>query len=216
LLILYEGAITAAAERAKTPTRVRSYQPVIAAAIGVATEQSATFRSMVLIAVGLVPAVAGTQERQSTASASDYPRVRSGSGRLSALIADATEESPTFKALVTAIAATDGIVLVEEGTCRPGVLACLAWRVTLAGRYRILHVMVEAGRPDIELIASIGHELRHALEVLEDPSLRSAGAIRLFYMRGKPESPRAVETHAAQSAGDAIYREIRRSRGEKR
>ena len=47
LLILYEGANTVAAERAKTTTRVRSTQPVITAAIGVATEHSAAFRSMV-------------------------------------------------------------------------------------------------------------------------------------------------------------------------
>jgi hypothetical protein len=47
LLILYEGAMTVAAERAKTTTRVRSTQPVIAAAIGAATEHSAAFRSMV-------------------------------------------------------------------------------------------------------------------------------------------------------------------------
>jgi hypothetical protein len=134
---------------------------------------------------------------------------------VSALIAEATEKSPTLMALVTAIAATDGIVLVEEGTCRRGVPACLAWRVTLAGRYRILHVLVESGRPDIELIASIGHELRHALEVLGDPSLRSTGAIHLFYTRGKGPA-RIVETEAARSAGDAVYREMRRSRGAKK
>jgi hypothetical protein len=96
------------------------------------------------------------------------------------------------------------------------VPACLVWRVTPAGPYRILHVRLDSGRPDIELMASIGHELRHALEVLEDSSLRSAAAMYLFYTRGKDTTPRTFETGAAQSTGDAVYREIRRSRGKKR
>jgi hypothetical protein len=169
-----------------------------------------------LIAVGLVPAFAAAQEQQSTTSVTGYPRVRSSSERVSALIAEAIEESSTFKALIAAIEATDGIVLVEEGACPHRVPACLAWRVTPAGPHRILQVLLDSRKPDIELIASIGHELRHALEVLQDASLRSTGAIRLFYMRLMGgDSPRTFETDAARAAGDAVYREMRRSRGAK-
>jgi hypothetical protein len=120
-------------------------------------------------------------------------------------------------ALIIAIEATDGIVLIEEGRCRRRVPACLTWRVTLAGRYRILQVLLDSQRSEIELIASIGHELRHALEVLQDPSLRSTGAIRLFYVRLMGgDSPRTFETEVARAAGDAVYREMRRSRGAKK
>jgi len=47
LLILYEGAISLAAEQARTTTRVRSEYPLIAAAIATAAEHSPAFRAMV-------------------------------------------------------------------------------------------------------------------------------------------------------------------------
>jgi hypothetical protein len=139
--------------------------------------------------------------------------VRSTSAKLGPLIDDGIGRSKTFANLVTAIEATDGIVYVEEGGCPPGVAACLEWRVTLAGAYRILFVRIPSGRAAIEVIASIGHELQHALEVLQNRSLRRNSDIVLFYhtpgtIRGVP---RAAETRAATTAGNAVLRELRRS-----
>ncbi len=98
--------------------------------------------------------------------------MRSGNARLSALITEATNRSPTFKARLASIAETDGIVFVEAGPCRRGVPACLSWQVTLAGSYRILFVLLDTRKPELDLMASMGHELQHALEVLADRSLR--------------------------------------------
>jgi len=47
LLIVYEGAISPAAEQARTTTRVRSEYPLVAAAIATAAEYSPAFRAMV-------------------------------------------------------------------------------------------------------------------------------------------------------------------------
>lgn len=146
------------------------------------------------------------------------PRVRSASARLSALIDDGAARSKTFANLITEIEATDGIVYIEEGDCRHGVAACLEWRVTLAGAYRMLFVRIASDRAADKVIASIGHELQHALEVLQNRSLRRNSDIVLFYHTPGTIGwvPRAAETPAATTAGHTVSRELRRSPGRKR
>jgi hypothetical protein len=111
------------------------------------------------------------------------------------------------------VEATDGVVFVEEGRCRKAVLACLEWRITLAGDRRFLFVRVDAARSDHDIVASVGHELRHTIEVLENPGLRSGAEMMHLYLRKSVGGSRAAETEAALLAGDAVYREVRRSRG---
>jgi hypothetical protein len=114
---------------------------------------------------------------------------------------------------MTSIEATDGIVFVDEGRCPHRAVACLTWNVTLAGSYRMLFIRVDMRKSDLDLMASAGHELHHALEVLANDRLRSSAEIQLFYKRGfSPESPQNVETAAATAAGDAVFREVKRSR----
>ena len=164
--------------------------------------------------ISLLPAAA----QEPSGSLTIVPRVRSTSAKLSALIDDGVARSKTFANLVTAIEATDGIVYVEEGECPRGVAACLEWRVTLARAYRILFVRIASDRADIEVIASIGHELQHALEVLQNRSLRRNSDIVLFYHTPgtiRPV-PRAAETRAATTAGDTVRRELRRSQAQER
>ena len=166
-----------------------------------------------LLTLGLLPAAATAQDQPAAPTPSMVNRVRSGDARLTALITEAATRSATFKTLLGAIEATDGIVFVEYGRCPRGVPGCLTWQVTVAGPYRLLFVLLDPRRSDLDLMASAGHELRHALEVLDDPSLNSTAAIHLFYRSSmSPESPRTVETRAAMDAGDAVFREVRRSR----
>ena len=169
------------------------------------------------LAAGLAPASARAREFSGATTSGDA-RVRSGNARLSALITEATDRSPTFKALLASIAETDGIVFVEAGTCRRGVPACLTWQVTLAGSYRILFVLLDTRKPELDLMASMGHELQHALEILADRSLRSTAAIHYFYMHlvSSESPPRTVETAAAEATGNAVFREIQRSRSGKK
>ena len=127
------------------------------------------------------------------AAAADLAGVRSTSPAIRELIDDAMWESPTFRGIVRAIGATDGIVYVEQGVCRHGVHACLLLDVTPAAGYRILHILVDrqgvlAHRGRLDLIATIGHELTHALEVLGERTIRSAAAMFLFYVHQAPTS----------------------------
>jgi hypothetical protein len=136
------------------------------------------------------------------------PRVRSSHAYLRAMIDEAILRSSTFRRIVDAIEATDGIVYVEHGDCKHGVHTCLVLNVTAAGGYRILRVIVDARQPDWDVMASIGHELRHALEVLEDPGLVDTARVYLFYAQAHQEKDRPFETRAAIDAGFAVRNEV--------
>src|SRR5205807_2119507 len=82
--------------------------------------------------------------------------------------------------LVDAIEVTDGIVYVEEGNCHHKARACLPPIVTAADKFRFLRIVVDARQQDWRVMADIGHELQHALEVLADPYARSND--RLFFL----------------------------------
>jgi hypothetical protein len=138
-------------------------------------------------------------------------RVRSTNPVITGLITQASAQSPTFRELIHTISSTDGVVYVEEGACGFGVQACLA-RVTTAGDNRWLWVFVNTDTDDWDLMGSIGHELQHALEVLNEPSVTSTAAMFMLYSRiGWRGLGRAFETYAAVETGTAIRAEILKS-----
>jgi hypothetical protein len=142
-------------------------------------------------------------------------RVRSEDPTVTALITQATERSSAFRGFVDSIGQTDGIVYVARGRCRYGVGACLSMNVTVAGPSRLLRITIDPRRADcdLELMASIGHELWHAIEILREPSLRSHAAVFQFFSRGRygerSGSSPAWETRAAVDAGNAVLAELR-------
>jgi len=141
--------------------------------------------------------------------AGSIPRVRSTDARIAALIARAVEQTATFRRLIDNVAATDGIVYVETGRC-PGVRACLTLQVTVAEPYRILWIIVDTRRPACEVIASIAHELWHAVEVLSEPSIRSTGALYFFITKDRDHNRHPwIETSAALKVGEDVLSELR-------
>jgi hypothetical protein len=144
-----------------------------------------------------------------TADASILVRVRTHSLVIASLIQQATKRSATFRRLVETISASDGIVYVNEGDCGHGVRTCLAAVVT-AGPNRIIRVQVDTGKADWDLMGSIGHELRHAVEVLSNPKVTNNAAMYHFYSRtGRRATVSSFETDAAVEAGNAVRSEVR-------
>jgi hypothetical protein len=122
--------------------------------------------------------------------------------------AEGLERSTTFRSLIDAIDATDGLVYVLEGECGQGVRACLHMSVELLGENRLLRILVNPRRaPGCELIGSIGHELQHALEALRNPRIRNGFAMSSFFHQIGPEGPRRFETPEAVKTGVAVERE---------
>ena len=164
--------------------------------------------ALCLVCSGAIAVVAGAQPAAGDAAHALQPRVRSSHAYIRAMIEEAAQRSATFRHLLEAIDATDGIVYVEQGECRHSVRACLSLSVTPTAEFRFLRVLVDARQPDWEVMASIGHELRHAIEVLADSSLKTTEAIFLFYVREGVTMGSTFETTAAVKAGDAVKSEV--------
>jgi hypothetical protein len=138
------------------------------------------------------------------------PRVRSSVPKIAALLTEASMRSSTFRGLVRSIERTDGIVYVEPGHCRHGVRACLSLSITAGSGFRILRVLVDVATDVFELMATIGHELRHALEILTQPSVRTTEQAYMFYSREAATTRDAFETRAAIQTGLAVEQELGR------
>ena len=158
--------------------------------------------------VGLAMAALLASARQSGAADAADMHVRSESPVISAAIQDAIERSRTFRQLIATINASDTYVFVSAGDCGHGVRACFV-NVVGAGPHRYMFIRVDPRKRDCDLMASIGHELRHTIEVIEDASIRSDSAKNLFYLlTAWHGTPRAYETVAAMDAGNAVRSEI--------
>jgi hypothetical protein len=168
--------------------------------------RSVTWFVMAVLMGGMTFGVRAEGEREVRA----WPRVRSSNRRITSILSDAFTRSATFRGLVRTIEQTDGIVYVESGHCRHGVRACLSLAVAGAGEYRILRVLVDLAADAVALMATIAHELRHALEILAEPSVRSTTQAYLYYAREAPTSIGVFETQAAIAAGLAVERELAR------
>ena len=135
-------------------------------------------------------------------------RVRGATQRIVSVLMDGATRSETFRGLIATIEATDGRVYIAEGRCGQLVRACFLHTVTIAGASRLLRIVVDPRYPDSDLIASVGHELQHVVEVLSNRSLRSAGAIRLFYRDMCRTCLGWQDTEAAKRTGDAVRNEL--------
>jgi hypothetical protein len=162
--------------------------------------------AVVVTVLGVALAEAGAAQ-----DAPVLPRVRSDNARIASAIADGPERSQTFRRLIDTIDATDGLVYVDEGVCGHAVRACLVLSVTLAGPYRLLRILVETRKtPGCELLEALGHELQHAIEVLNERQVRSTDQVYHFFDRLVPtdsSGTRRFETAAAIEAGFAVNRE---------
>jgi hypothetical protein len=82
--------------------------------------------------------------------------------------------------------------------------------VTLAGPNRLLRIRVDVRRSNGELIALLGHELQHAVEILSNPALRNNAQVLTFYQSaGIFGGTNIVETDAAVEVQQKISHEIR-------
>jgi hypothetical protein len=157
---------------------------------------------MILLALNVDSTAIASQE--ATASS----RVRSESSWITEAIAEGNDTSPTFQGLITAINATDGMVYVQEGQCRPSVRACLHLSVGIAGPYRFLRILIGPGSvPGCEFIGVLGHELQHALEVLSNPRIRNWRQMYSFFDLNGKTIYDTFETDAAISVEMQVERE---------
>ena len=151
-------------------------------------------------------------EARAVMSAADR-HVRAADKTMADVITAGLRRSGTFAHLVLALNKSDVIVYIEGGRVLP---TSIVGRLLLAAGpegTRYLRIQVSGHPRSNDMIALVGHELRHALEVAECPEVRDeAGLIALYTRIGHPTSTGAMhqyDTHAAQDAGRRVKAELK-------
>ena len=90
-----------------------------------------------------------------------------------------------------------------------GVRACFV-AVAEAGPNRLLKVVVDTRKAEWDLMGSIGHELRHTIEILETPRVRTSTQMYFFYEKRKKRDAPFVRNGAAVDAGQSVREEVRK------
>jgi len=144
--------------------------------------------------------------------AESIPHLRPLDRGLRELIAIGVRDSPSFRALVERINASDVIVYVRCGRhLRPGVTGQMTFAGSSAG-FRYIVVAIEpVGFPERRL-ATLGHELRHAVEVADTPSIVDVRSLGVAYGQMGRSSRLGVvtifDTDAAIETGVQVWREV--------
>lgn len=132
-------------------------------------------------------------------------RVRSTSKAISKILDQGYDRSPTFRGLVETLEQSPVLVYIEPGRCpairRQRLNGCLA-DLGMAGGARHLRVRVDVALHTDTLIATLGHELQHAVEAGESNAV------------ARPVGANVYETDNAQDAKEAILEDLRRARRE--
>ena len=158
-----------------------------------------------LLLLGAAPAIAQDDTTP--------PHVRSESVALRALIDDAAQRSPEIRRLIDQLQELDVTVYVRT---RLFTQIDLEGRVALLsarnGR-RYLVIELACGRPGFTQMATLGHELYHALEIAREPSIVDARSLAAFYRRiglqtGDAVGRQTFETEAAARAGTRTRQQL--------
>jgi hypothetical protein len=136
---------------------------------------------------------------------------------LATAVEDAIGRSASLRDLVERIGALKGIVYVTAPVhvSRKSTLAGgFFHRIVSAGETRMLWIaLAHESRYSDHSMGILGHELRHALEVLESTETRTEADVDALYNRiGYARSGGIVETDAALAMGQQIERELEAAR----
>lgn len=160
----------------------------------------------------LVPIPVRAQEAPGSGSVVGTPasRVRALDAMARRALDLGMQRSPTLARMVADLQQTDLVVTIQAA-CLPKLVRGDARVVAAAGTVR--HVRIRLGVPAAtsDLVAVLGHELRHALELAAMPEIRDGSTLARAYARiGIPLKGNGYwETAAALEAGETVARELK-------
>ncbi len=140
--------------------------------------------------------------------------IRTTDATLAATLADGLAHSATFQALVTKIEASDVVVFLVYDRSARNLLASHISFVSAAGGRRYLTIGMLSRLPRVRQVAILGHELQHAVEIAEAPSVVDARTMAEYYAGLKyggivdPSRDHRFESRAAIDAELQVAREI--------
>jgi hypothetical protein len=140
-------------------------------------------------------------------------RIRTLDPRLAELVQEGIARSETFRDLVQRLTRGDVVVYVRYDTLPAGVHGCLSF-LSRVGGVRYVLVSLTADLDSARSIVVLGHELRHAVEVVEQPSIVDTATFAAAYeqvtyrRRQLANGGVGLDTVAAVAAGVQIWKEM--------
>jgi hypothetical protein len=161
-----------------------------------------------MLAAILAALVVASPERECS------PRLRPDPS-LRTLVAEAAVRSPSIRALIDRLEQSNVVVYVRM---RPFAAPDLDGRIGLVaaplGGPRYLVIELACGRTELTTMATLAHELFHALEIADDASAVDGATLEAYYARagirtGDMPGRVTFETSGALAAGVQARRELR-------
>jgi hypothetical protein len=158
-----------------------------------------------IVAVG----IGGHAVAKSPAPANPFARVRPMQPLVEKLVATGMGRSAAFRQLVRQIEASDVIVYIEaRRDLRAGLGASMRFIATSASD-RFVKIHLDANHNPHVLVALLGHELQHVVEVAQNRSIRSADDLRVFYKKlGLRTGPDSYDSEAARQMGYLVREQL--------
>jgi hypothetical protein len=138
------------------------------------------------------------------------PRVRPHDGRSAALLLQGIERSKTMRFLVERLEALNVIVYIETRLSQRQLAGRMVW-LAKAENFRYVRISLNPELTGETLVAVLGHELQHALEVALSPSIVDERSLQAFYSRNgisMSSHTNGWDTIAARDTGELVRREI--------
>jgi hypothetical protein len=142
-------------------------------------------------------------------------RLKPADAEMRRLIGEGYGRSTSFRELVDAIHRSNAIVTVQFGLCANGRFRSCVTNVAGDDRARSIRIKVNTRTTDNRLIATIAHELWHAMEILSEPDAINPERVLTLYRRigtgacRKGLSDRC-ETEAARAVEARVDEELAR------
>jgi hypothetical protein len=139
------------------------------------------------------------------------PHVRPERG-VRSLVEEAARRSPLIRELIERLEGLDVTVYIRASS----LAASLDGRIALlssGGGDRYLIIELACERNGVTQMATLGHELYHALEIAQEPAVVSPGTLADLYQRigrqtGDDGGRRTYETEAAAAAGSLARQQL--------
>jgi hypothetical protein len=163
----------------------------------------------------LIAVVEATSASAESPEADPFKSIKVSHAVLRQLVAEGHDRSPTFRGLVSDLDATGWLVFVQPGRCpEKAAIACLLHVVATFDGAPYVRVLVDyKHRHPNNVIATLAHELQHALEVAQAPDVKDGATMRALFerigtVRAQSATSLAYETDAARRIGEQVRREL--------
>jgi hypothetical protein len=161
-----------------------------------------------MLALGPGPHAGDVNVTRGVMSAAVAYHVRSTDPRVQEWLRIGAAESQTFRSLLNLLGESDLIVHVQAVDRL--ATAGQTYFVTATGTARYVRIEVMFRGNVNEMVALIGHELQHAVEIAEERRIRDRQTLALFYkgMPGNSMTTNEYDSVAARVIEDRVRREM--------